>query len=44
MRPAIEHRGCHKTLAVDVDSSNAAAMALHLARDFLRLTQAGEND
>jgi ribosomal protein S18 acetylase RimI-like enzyme len=29
----------HRTLAVTVDSSNAAAIALYLSRDFRRLTQ-----
>ena len=33
----------HRTLAVTVDSSNAAAIALYLSRDFRRLTPHTEN-
>jgi GNAT superfamily N-acetyltransferase len=35
------HENGHKTLAVTVDSSNAAAIALYLSRDFRRFTPAG---
>jgi ribosomal protein S18 acetylase RimI-like enzyme len=38
------HDTGHKTLAVTVNSSNAAAIALYLSRDFRRLTQSVEND
>jgi len=34
----------HRTLAVTVDSDNAAAIALYLSRDFRRLTQHIAND
>jgi GNAT superfamily N-acetyltransferase len=34
----------HKTLAVTVNSGNAAAIALYLSRDFRRLTQPTGND
>jgi ribosomal protein S18 acetylase RimI-like enzyme len=40
---ALHDRG-HKTLAVTVNSSNAAAVALYLSRDFRRLTQPVEHD
>lgn len=33
----------HKTIAVTVDSANAAAIALYLSRDFRRLTQPAQN-
>jgi ribosomal protein S18 acetylase RimI-like enzyme len=38
------HETGHKTIAVTVDSANAAAIALYLSRDFRRLTQAAAND
>lgn len=37
------HETGHKTVAVTVDSANAAAVALYLSRDFRRLTRA-QND
>ncbi|MDP9998387.1 GNAT family N-acetyltransferase [Pseudarthrobacter sulfonivorans] len=38
------HDSGHKTLAVTVSSSNAAAIALYLARDFRRFTPAVTSD
>jgi hypothetical protein len=38
------HDTGHKTLAVTVNSSNAAAIALYLSRDFRRPTQPLEID
>jgi hypothetical protein len=35
------HEAGHKTLAVTVHNSNAAAIALYLSRDFRRLTPGG---
>lgn len=37
------HELGHRTLAVTVDSNNAAAIALYLSRDFRRLTQPAGN-
>lgn len=38
------HDTGHRTVAVTVDSSNAAAIALYLSRDFRRLTRPAENN
>jgi len=38
------HDTGHKTVAVTVDSANAAAIALYLSRDFRRPTQPAENN
>ena len=38
------HNTGHKTVAVAVDSANAAAIALYLSRDFRRLTRTTENN
>jgi N-alpha-acetyltransferase 10/11 len=38
------HETGHKTLAVTVNSSNAAALALYLSRDFRRLAPAAHDD
>lgn len=38
------HETGHKTLAVTVNSSNAAALALYLSRDFRRLAPAAHED
>jgi N-alpha-acetyltransferase 10/11 len=38
------HDTGHKTVAVTVNSANAAAIALYLSRDFRRLTQPAENN
>lgn len=38
------HSTGRTTVAVSIDSSNAAAMALYLSRDFRRLTRDGDSD